>query len=136
MDQHRAERVSETVREELAEIIGFELEDPRLAAVDVTDVRVAPNLFKTIYFLPQITSTVAIALIFSYVFQPNWGLATIVPVAPPGCSQAAGHHHVCRRLQLTEGPSAMNPRVVWQPSCRINRGAQRELEPRMTCQSS
>ena len=25
MDQHRAERVSETVREELAEIIGFEL---------------------------------------------------------------------------------------------------------------
>ena len=44
MDQHRAERVSETVREELAEIIGFELEDPRLAIVDVNDVRVAPNL--------------------------------------------------------------------------------------------
>jgi ribosome-binding factor A len=44
MDQHRAERVSETVREELAEIIGFELEDPRLASVDVTDVRVAPDL--------------------------------------------------------------------------------------------
>ena len=44
MDQHRAERVSEIVREELAEIIGFELEDPRLASVDVTDVRVAPDL--------------------------------------------------------------------------------------------
>jgi ribosome-binding factor A len=44
MDQHRAERVSETVREELAEIIGFELEDPRLAIVDVNDVQVAPNL--------------------------------------------------------------------------------------------
>jgi ribosome-binding factor A len=44
MDQHRAERVSETVREELAEIIGFELQDPRLASVDVTDVRVAPDL--------------------------------------------------------------------------------------------
>ncbi len=37
-------------------------------------LRVAPNLFKVIYFLPQITSTVAIAIIFSYVFQPNWGL--------------------------------------------------------------
>jgi ABC-type sugar transport system permease subunit len=40
----------------------------------LNQLRVAPNLFKTIYFLPQITSTVAIALIFSYVFQPNWGL--------------------------------------------------------------
>jgi ribosome-binding factor A len=44
MDQHRAERVSETVREELAEIISFEMEDPRLATVDVNDVRVGPDL--------------------------------------------------------------------------------------------
>jgi ribosome-binding factor A len=44
MDQHRAGRVSETVREELAEIIGFEMEDPRLAMVDVTGVLVAPDL--------------------------------------------------------------------------------------------
>ena len=44
MDQHRAGRVSETIREELAEIIGFEMEDPRLAVVDITDVRVAPDL--------------------------------------------------------------------------------------------
>jgi ABC-type sugar transport system permease subunit len=40
----------------------------------LNNLRVWPNLFKAIYFLPQITSTVAIALIFSYVFQPNWGL--------------------------------------------------------------
>ena len=40
----------------------------------LNQLRFAPNLFKTIYFLPQITSTVAIALIFSYVFQPSWGL--------------------------------------------------------------
>ena len=32
MDARRAERVSEAVREELAEIIGFEMEDPRLPA--------------------------------------------------------------------------------------------------------
>jgi ribosome-binding factor A len=44
MDHHRRERVSETVREELSELIGFELQDPRLAGVDVTDVQVGPDL--------------------------------------------------------------------------------------------
>ncbi|SRR5579871_2226820 len=44
MDQHRRERVSETVREELAELIAFELDDPRLATVNVTDVQVGPDL--------------------------------------------------------------------------------------------
>ena len=43
MDEHRAGRVSEAVKEELSEIIGFELSDPRLAAVDVTDVQVSPD---------------------------------------------------------------------------------------------
>ena len=36
--------MSETVREELAELIGFELQDPRLASVDVTAVDVGPDL--------------------------------------------------------------------------------------------
>lgn len=40
----------------------------------VNQLRVWPNLFKLIFFLPQVTSAVAIALIFSYVFEPNWGL--------------------------------------------------------------
>ena len=43
MDERRTLRVSEAVREELAEIIGFELEDPRLLAVDVTEVHVSPD---------------------------------------------------------------------------------------------
>jgi ribosome-binding factor A len=43
MDEHRSQRVSAAVREELTEIIGFEMEDPRLAAVDVTDVTVSPD---------------------------------------------------------------------------------------------
>jgi ribosome-binding factor A len=43
MQEHRAQRVSEAVREELAEIIGFELGDPRLASVDVTEVTVSPD---------------------------------------------------------------------------------------------
>lgn len=37
-------------------------------------LKYAPNFFKVVYFLPQITSTVAIALIFSYIFQADWGL--------------------------------------------------------------
>ena len=44
MEGHRAERVSETIREELSEMIGFELTDPRLGTVEVTAVRVAPDL--------------------------------------------------------------------------------------------
>lgn len=43
MDERRTARVAEAVREELAELIGFELEDPRLAEVDVTDVQVSPD---------------------------------------------------------------------------------------------
>lgn len=43
MDEHRALRVSEAVREELAEIIGFEMEDPRLREVTVSDVEVTPD---------------------------------------------------------------------------------------------
>jgi ribosome-binding factor A len=44
MDQHRAARVSEMVREELAQVVGFEMDDPRLAIVDVAEVHVAPDL--------------------------------------------------------------------------------------------
>ena len=43
MDVRRILRVSEAVKEELAEIIGFEMEDPRLLEVDVTDVQVSPD---------------------------------------------------------------------------------------------
>lgn len=43
MDEHRSRRVSEAVREELYEIVGFELSDPRLASVDVTGVTVSPD---------------------------------------------------------------------------------------------
>jgi len=43
MDEHRVQRVSEAVREELSEIIGFEMSDPRVAAVDITEVEVSPD---------------------------------------------------------------------------------------------
>lgn len=44
MDPHRTERVSEALREELAEIIEYELSDPRLAGLSVTAVHVAAGL--------------------------------------------------------------------------------------------
>ena len=43
MDVRRILRVSEAVKEELSEIVGFEMEDPRLLDVDVTDVQVSPD---------------------------------------------------------------------------------------------
>jgi len=41
---HRPERIAETLREEIAQIVGYELEDPRLAMITVTEVRVADDL--------------------------------------------------------------------------------------------
>jgi len=43
MDERRTARVSEAVREELSEIIGFEMDDPRVLAVDVSNVHVSPD---------------------------------------------------------------------------------------------
>ena len=40
---HRKERTADTLREEIAQIVGYELEDPRLSAVTVTDVRLSSD---------------------------------------------------------------------------------------------
>lgn len=40
----RPERLAETLRAEITEIVGYELNDPRLIGVTVTDVRVSDNL--------------------------------------------------------------------------------------------
>ena len=44
MDDHRSQRVSEALREELAELIGFEMDDPRLGTVNVTTTEVSPDM--------------------------------------------------------------------------------------------
>jgi ribosome-binding factor A len=44
MEEHRARRVSEAVKEELAELIGFEMDDPRLATINVTSAEVSPDM--------------------------------------------------------------------------------------------
>jgi ribosome-binding factor A len=40
----RPERLAESLKEEIAEVVGFELEDPRVEMVTVTDVEVAGDL--------------------------------------------------------------------------------------------
>ena len=43
MDPHRNERISESLREELEELIGYELSDPRVGPAMVTEVHVSPD---------------------------------------------------------------------------------------------
>ncbi|MGB8510498.1 MAG: 30S ribosome-binding factor RbfA [Pyrinomonadaceae bacterium] len=40
----RPEKLAEMIREEVIQIVGYELDDPRIDTVTVTDVRVADNL--------------------------------------------------------------------------------------------
>ena len=40
----RPERLAEVLREQITEIVGYELDDPRVLTVTVTDVRVSDNL--------------------------------------------------------------------------------------------
>ncbi len=40
----RPEKIAELIREEISQIVGYELEDPRVLSVTVTDVRVTDNL--------------------------------------------------------------------------------------------
>jgi ribosome-binding factor A len=44
MDSHRSERVSEALREELSEMIAYELSDPRIGDAVVTEVLLSPNM--------------------------------------------------------------------------------------------
>ncbi len=44
MAPHRAERVSEALREELDELIAYELSDPRIGETTVTEVLVSPDM--------------------------------------------------------------------------------------------
>jgi ribosome-binding factor A len=41
--QHRTERISEALREELSELIAYELSDPRVATATVTSLDISPD---------------------------------------------------------------------------------------------
>ena len=50
----RPEQLAEVIRQEVSQIVGFELEDPRVETVTVTDVRVTENLRDaTVYFTAE-----------------------------------------------------------------------------------
>ncbi|MDT4955683.1 MAG: ribosome-binding factor [Acidobacteriota bacterium] len=50
----RPERIADMLREEIMQIVGYELEDPRVAAATVTDVRLSENLRDaSVYVLVQ-----------------------------------------------------------------------------------
>lgn len=40
---HRTQRICEAIREEVAELVGYEMSDPRLSSVIVTDVQISPD---------------------------------------------------------------------------------------------
>ena len=40
----RPERLAEALKIEIAEVVGFEMDDPRLESITVTDVEVSPDL--------------------------------------------------------------------------------------------
>jgi ribosome-binding factor A len=44
MDPHRTERVAEALREEISELISYEMSDPRVSSAVVTQVHVSPDL--------------------------------------------------------------------------------------------
>ena len=43
MDPYRHERVSESIREELEELISYEMSDPRIGSLTITEVLVSPD---------------------------------------------------------------------------------------------
>ena len=66
---------------------------------------------KVIYFLPQLTSSVAVAIMFNYVFQPDWGLLN-------GALRAIGVSHpplwlAEPRYTLTGSRAAVTLLAVW-----------------------
>jgi ribosome-binding factor A len=48
VEGHRYERVAETIREEIVEMIAYELEDSRLQGIEVVDVQVSPDMKKAV----------------------------------------------------------------------------------------
>lgn len=74
-------------------------------------VRKGQTPLKVIYFLPQLTSSVAIAIMFNYVFQPDWGLLN-------GALRAIGVTHLPLwlaepRYSLTGSRAAVTLLAVW-----------------------
>ena len=51
MDPHRAERVSESIREELEELIGYEMSDPRVGRATIAEIHLSPDFRRAVVSL-------------------------------------------------------------------------------------
>jgi ribosome-binding factor A len=51
LDPHRTERVSESIREELEEIISYELSDPRVGTATISEVHISPDFRRALISL-------------------------------------------------------------------------------------
>jgi len=56
MDPHRHERVTESIHEELEELINYELTDPRIGQVSVSEVHISPD-YRHAHVLLQLGGT-------------------------------------------------------------------------------
>ena len=54
MDPYRHQRVSESIREELDELIAYEMSDPRVGSATVTEVLISPDYRKAVIRLALI----------------------------------------------------------------------------------
>jgi len=57
LDPYRHERVSESIREELDELIAYEMSDPRVGSATVTEVLISPDYRKAVVRLALIGTT-------------------------------------------------------------------------------
>jgi ribosome-binding factor A len=105
MDERRAEQIGEIIREELMEIIGFELADPRLAPVDVTAVLMSPDMR---------TARVLVAL-HGVESEQQAGLSALEGARP------YVKHELARRLNLRKMPELAFEIDPWQETAtRVN----------------
>ena len=97
VSQGRAERIAQRVKEELSELLLFEVSDPRLSGVSITDVRVDREL--------------AYANIFFSALEGSERKEEILE----GFSHAIGflRHQLTQRIQLRSFPQI---RFNWDPT--------------------
>lgn len=91
--------------------LGITLPLATILASMLNRLRRGSTPLKVIYFLPQLTSSVAVAMMFNYVFQPDWGLLN-------GSLRALGFEQVPLwladpRLSLGGSRAAVTLLAVW-----------------------
>ena len=88
MDPYRNQRLSESIREELEELIGYEMSDPRVGPASVAEVHVSPD-FRRAHIRLALTGT------------PEQQTATLQAISH---AKQFLRHQLAERLQLFHVP--------------------------------